>query len=393
MRRRNTHDASTDARQPRALSLLVLRCTPVIARGQEGVRDAVGPPTRTPSDRDTIERLDGIVVTQDTLRLLRGRFVTEDFGAVPVKGLSDPVPAHRLCGRVAMAEEFAAGSVPLVGRDAELSALLQSWAQVVAGTGRAVLIAGDPGIGKSRLVEALADGIGGERHVWLRMQGAPYHVNSAFHAVARAVQRQLGVRASDPPERRVAALEQLLGATGGPAVATCSPRLGTLLGDGGAHSSRHAGGQRGCASPRDPARTCRLAGAPGGRAARRGPRRGRPLARSVDARSPGAPGRAGGGVTHSPRAHPAARLRSAVERPPGSAAARAGTAQLGACRRARAEGRRRADDPGAHRARAGGACRRGAALRRGAHQGGARVGFARGATVAASREASHGSIW
>ena len=200
------------------------------AQGDSVERQVLGHALNLAARLQDAAPLDGIVVTQDTLRLLRGRFVTEDFGAVPVKGLPDPVPAHRLCGRVAMVEESAAGSVPLVGRDAELSALLQSWAQVVAGTGRAVLIAGDPGIGKSRLVEALADGIGGERHVWLRMQGAPYHVSSAFYAVARVVQRQLGVRASDPPERRLAALEQLLAATGRAGRRDLLPALGTLLG-------------------------------------------------------------------------------------------------------------------------------------------------------------------
>ena len=115
------------------------------AQGDSVERQVLGHALNLAARLQDAAPLDGIVVTQDTLRLLRGRFVTEDFGAVRVKGLSDPVPAHRLCGRVAMAEEFAAGSVPLVGRDAELSALLQSWAQVVAGTGRAVLIAGDPG--------------------------------------------------------------------------------------------------------------------------------------------------------------------------------------------------------------------------------------------------------
>ena len=189
--------------------------------------------------------LDGIVVSRDTLRLLRGRFETEDLGGLQVKGLADPVPAHRLRGRAAGADAAPTWGTTLVGRDAELAVLLAAWAEVSSGTGRTALISGDAGIGKSRLVEALRARIGGERHVWLRIQGSPYHVHSAFHAVAELTQRQLGLQADDPPERRLAALQRLLDESGRAGSRHLLPTLGGLLGvsatDGPA--ARDSGGE------------------------------------------------------------------------------------------------------------------------------------------------------
>jgi predicted ATPase len=70
---------------------------------------------------------------------------------------------------------------PLVGRDEELELLLRRWQQAKSGEGRAVLISGEPGIGKSRLTTALSQQIAGEPHSRLRYFCSPYHQDSALY--------------------------------------------------------------------------------------------------------------------------------------------------------------------------------------------------------------------
>ena len=154
--------------------------------------------------------LDGIVVSADAARLLRGRFVTADLGALALKGLPDPVPAQRLCGARDAGDTVVAGRFRLVGRDRELATVLRAWETAAQGRGSAVLVSGDPGIGKTRLVEAVRERIMDQLHRWVRVQASPHHGHSAFRPVVEVLQRHLGVQPDDVSERRVALLAQWL---------------------------------------------------------------------------------------------------------------------------------------------------------------------------------------
>ena len=98
----------------------------------------------------------------------------------------------------------------LVGRDQELAVLLDRWRRAKNGSGQVVLLAGEPGIGKSRIAIALRERLRGEECLSLRYHGSPYHTNSALFPVLDQLRRAAGFEREDAPEVKLAKLEALL---------------------------------------------------------------------------------------------------------------------------------------------------------------------------------------
>ena len=94
--------------------------------------------------------------------------------------------------------------------------LLRRWAQAKAGNGRVVLISAEPGVGKSRLAEALAERIAAEPHTRLRYFCSPHHQDSALYPVIAQMERAAGFLHADEPAARLAKLQALLAATAPP---------------------------------------------------------------------------------------------------------------------------------------------------------------------------------
>src|SRR6266852_7152103 len=99
------------------------------------------------------------------------------------------------------------GLTPLVGREQEVGLLLERWEQAKEGTGQVVLLSGEAGIGKSRLLQALHERTAGESLTWLECRCSPYHQNSAFYPVIELLQRMLEFRRADSPEEKLRKLE------------------------------------------------------------------------------------------------------------------------------------------------------------------------------------------
>jgi predicted ATPase len=105
------------------------------------------------------------------------------------------------------------GLTALVGREEELELLLRRWSRAKTGEGQVVLIAGEAGIGKSRLTAALLERLVGEPHTRLRYFCSPQHTDSALYPIIGQMERAAGLAHDDTPQARLDKLDALLAQT------------------------------------------------------------------------------------------------------------------------------------------------------------------------------------
>jgi TOMM system kinase/cyclase fusion protein len=155
---------------------------------------------------------DTVVISAASHRLVRGYFACENFGSHRLKGVSQPTVVYRVLqdsGAHSRLDVAAPGGLtPLVGRESEVTLLLERWARSKDGAGQVVFLSGEPGIGKSRLVELLREHVGGEGCPRIVFRCSPYHTNSALYPVIEHLKRLLHWQREDAPEVRLAKLEQ-----------------------------------------------------------------------------------------------------------------------------------------------------------------------------------------
>ncbi len=187
-----------------------------IGAGEARQQTAIGETPNLAARLQGLAGPDQVVIDAATRRQIGGLFECRDLGAVELKGLPAAVSAWQVLSENRTLGQFEAlrsGTTPLVGRDEELELLLRRWAQAKSGSGRVVLISAEPGVGKSRLAEALAERIAGEPHVRLRYFCSPHHQDSAFYPVIAQMERAAGFQAGDPPGGKAAKLQAVLAAT------------------------------------------------------------------------------------------------------------------------------------------------------------------------------------
>jgi class 3 adenylate cyclase/predicted ATPase len=157
---------------------------------------------------------DTVVVSAATMRLVRGMFSAENLGAHTLKGVAAPVQVYRIVGESGVLSRPDAavtrGLTPLVGRELEVMLLLERWAQVQEGLGQVVLLSGEPGIGKSRLVGVLKDHVADQPQTRLECRCSPYHQHSALYPLIDLWQRVLGFAKEDTSDDKVRKLEAAL---------------------------------------------------------------------------------------------------------------------------------------------------------------------------------------
>jgi class 3 adenylate cyclase/predicted ATPase len=154
-----------------------------------------------------------VIIAETTRRLLAGLYEYEDLDAIEVKGFARPIRAWRVLRESAIESRFEAlrsGETPLVGREDELDLLDRRWQQAKRGAGQVVLVSGEPGIGKSRLIASLLERLPQEPHVRLRYFCTPHHRDSALFPFIAQLERAAQFERADTAEERFAKLETLL---------------------------------------------------------------------------------------------------------------------------------------------------------------------------------------
>lgn len=168
-----------------------------------------------------------LAVSAASRRLLARSFTTQALAPVRLPGFDEPVPVYRVLAAIdPREEEDGKGATALVSREWELGLLLDRSCLARSGTGQAVMISGEAGIGKSRLVRALREELAGEA-AWLTGYGSPYTHSSPFVPIIELLEHNV-FAAGASPEQKLTQLEDLLCQYGLP-LAENVPILASLL--------------------------------------------------------------------------------------------------------------------------------------------------------------------
>lgn len=185
------------------------------AAGREALLTMVGDPLAMASRLQVLAPPDGIVLGPLTRELIGDLFECEDLGQHRLKGFAVPVHAWRVIRERRGVDRFGvrrgvAGLSAFVGREREQALLDDVWQRARAGSGRAVVISGEPGIGKSRSVVQFLSALDRQDHLRVRFYCLPYFQATPFHAAIEHLERAAGLAATQLPAERRARLELML---------------------------------------------------------------------------------------------------------------------------------------------------------------------------------------
>jgi class 3 adenylate cyclase/predicted ATPase len=229
--------ATIKARLPHPVQVRIGIHTGVVVIGEIGSSEkreilALGETPNLAARVQGVAEPDTVVMSAVTQHLVHGLFECQDLGPQTLKGLSVPVSVYRVIGESTAQNRFevavSAGLTPLVGREEELSILQRRWTQAKDGAGQVVLLSGEAGIGKSRLVQTLKEQVVTEGATRIEFRCSPYHQNSALYPIIEHLQRLLQFQREETPHVKLAKLQQLLTTYRFPQADTL-PLLATVL--------------------------------------------------------------------------------------------------------------------------------------------------------------------
>jgi class 3 adenylate cyclase len=147
-----------------------------------------------------------VLVTMNVQRQVAGLFVAEDQGARELKGVTEPVQLFRIVRASGGGRRGGARALtPFVGREEELGLLARRWERARTGDGQLALVVGEPGLGKSRLIEEFHARLAETPHTWTEWSASQLLQNTPLHPIAEWGRQRFGIDA--PAEQRLADLE------------------------------------------------------------------------------------------------------------------------------------------------------------------------------------------
>ncbi|MEK6209757.1 MAG: adenylate/guanylate cyclase domain-containing protein [Pseudomonadota bacterium] len=178
-------------------------------------KSAVGETPNLAARLQTVAQPGEVVVSERTRSLAGGGFEYEYRGVHALKGIAEPTRAWKVVGPSDAVSRFEAatrgGLTLMVGREQEIGLLQDRWELSRAGEGQVVLLQGEPGIGKSRMLRAFRERLSARIEMALQYQCSPYYVNSAFYPIADHLERALKFQRDDSPEQKLDKIERRLG--------------------------------------------------------------------------------------------------------------------------------------------------------------------------------------
>jgi predicted ATPase len=155
-----------------------------------------------------------VAISDATYRLVQGYFACQDLGAHALRGVTEAMRIYHVLGESGATSRLEVaqprGLTPLVGRESEVTLLLERWEQAKSGQGQVILLTGDAGIGKSRLVQTLKDHVANEPHTRWECRSAEYAQNTALFPLVDLFQRLLQFQTEDTPDEKLEKLEHAL---------------------------------------------------------------------------------------------------------------------------------------------------------------------------------------
>jgi class 3 adenylate cyclase/tetratricopeptide (TPR) repeat protein len=227
---RREHDVALEVRIGISTGLVVVG--ELIGEGEARERGVFGDTPNLASRLQNVADPGTVVVSESTRRLLGRTFELQALGPLELKGFKGPVPAWSVIGEIANVSRFEASRsetmTPFVGREQEVALLADRWRRAVNGEGQVVVLSGEAGIGKSRILAVLRERIGDQRHLTFRYQCSPHHGNDAFYPVMGQLWRGAGFVSGEPPAARLDKLETMI-ARAGLEIVEIAPYLASLL--------------------------------------------------------------------------------------------------------------------------------------------------------------------
>jgi predicted ATPase/class 3 adenylate cyclase len=186
--------------------------TVVIGKGGGSESEVFGDTANIASRVQSAADPDTVIVSAATNRLVSGMFVVEERGAHRLKGIAEPVKLYRIMRLSGVRNRLAAslvhGLTPFVGRDDETRLLWSRWERASDGEGQVLLIVGEAGIGKSRLLRQLRKRLAPTPHIWLECAGSPYFQNTPLYPIADMLQQGFAQRGDGSDAAKLSELER-----------------------------------------------------------------------------------------------------------------------------------------------------------------------------------------